>query len=1131
MPLLSALNEFKDSFVNIANEESDLGSKNLPLNTLQLPTTEAAPFVPEERVSLPRGSSEDSEDEGYSSDTEGYAGASNLNGAGDFDFSAFLNDIPEDVHGHDMPEHAETDLPDDDFMDFIKNQSVEEPPPEEPAQALDVPEDMPAGIPDGLLDGFSDEIDAASKENDFDPFNDEIFNNMDMPNEELGGGIGTSSNGGDIAGNDNADDGRIGDDIDPFSLQFDLGGEIQDNAKDADIAESASGNAFAGEEDPEAFDLGDEIMDMGGEVVETRETEKTTEEALPDFDFADTGFDFPENSPFPEGDATEGFSEEAEAPGGEESGMDSLQDFNFTETNTFPDFGTDSFENAEGETSGFDSNTGETMEFPDIGGIEIESQQDQTAEWPDFDTESTSGAGNTTAGETDFALPELDDLLDKPKTDTKIKSFSKRKLFRRAKKEKEEETASDEVEEIQLSQGDLNHLLKTLSNYPLNLRIVCEELIAEQVLAPQHLSKLIRFLVNGAPAKETVILVKEISGKSIVIPKSFEKSTGEAFKAEQSSFAYIFVHNFLPILRLVAFIAVMAASIAYLGYKFIYVPIKAESLYKHGYERIGAGEYRRANELFAKAYDAHKKKKWFYKYAEGFRDERRYMLAEEKYDELLKDYPRDKKGVLDYASLETNYLMNYDKANRLLQRELLDFNTNDFEGLLAAGDNFFLWADSDPSRYAEKYENARFAYARLLEKYGWKAPIVERMMKYFIRTDNLKEVLPLKNWFSNNNKLQLSPAALAELGGYFLDKQLSLSEETRKVPDPYIESIEGVRTILLQAVRGDVNLPEPHYHLARYYKNLGNAYEERLTLENAIRAFDIAQEESVRRRTIRVDAHSRYANWLIDNREFFKAEEQVVRGIELYEDFLSRNLLSPSPQLGQLYAAKGDLEFFVKTGNMEAALKEYRIAEKYGYAPPEIQYRMGAAFYQLEDWKNALEYLFKASADLPLNRKLLFALGNTTFKRGDYYAAQGYYNRLLDILEIQRSRLPILLPNDRPEFMEVGERLMMVRNNAGAVYEALAKSTGNSDYRSRALVLYAESARAWDAITRNPKTMERMSLAGIPGAPGVNLGFLNANNALRPSSGYNPEIFIRIDKDVLEPSRWEELAPLGGLLE
>jgi hypothetical protein len=162
---------------------------------------------------------------------------------------------------------------------------------------------------------------------------------------------------------------------------------------------------------------------------------------------------------------------------------------------------------------------------------------------------------------------------------------------------------------------------------------------------------------------------------------------------------------------------------------------------------------------------------------------------------------------------------------------------------------------------------------------------------------------------------------------------------------------------------------------------------------------------------------------------------------------------------------------------------------------------------------------------LPLNRRLLFALGNANYQRGNYFAAQGYFDQLLGVLEGSRNRLAVSLPNDSPQFLELGERLMMARNNAGVVYEALAGQTGNRDFRSRAMFLYSESSRAWDSITRNPRSMERMRLISSPGAQSVNLGYLNANNALRPMSGYSPEIFVRIDKDVLEPSKWEQLAP------
>ena len=1098
MPSLNALGKFKASFDNIANEKNDIASKNLPFNDITLPDTEAPPFELSDTAAPPI---DDSSEAG--------------SGVGNIDFSAFLDSLPaDDVNPQPVEEFQnEEELQPDDgspsvdeingLIDEENLQSKESPPPaDEPAdETLDdffkdfetpseeshpddtgsplpetdsaPPDETPAAsgddysIPDELLSGLSNEIEATPAD----------FPAEDVPTEDFptdgfpAGGLPTESS---------PAESEVHADSQNVESHVDLGGERQDGTFTTDSIPDGL-PAF------EDADVSPEIPDSGGEETS-----------------ADFNFDTPlPNFELPPVEDTSGAdSSGLDSSGLDTSGLDSsLSDFELPETGQIAD------------------DQGETPILGDLGSDFASGSidLDNEADMPDSVPPSAD----------DFALPVLDELFDKGKIGTPVPPAPKKGLFGKKKAEDDKEAESDDIEEIQLSQADMDSILQTLSGYPLNLRIACEELIAEQVILPQQLSKLIRYLVRGAPVKDTAALAGEILNKTIVIPKSFQKGTGEEWEAEKSSFAYIFVHNFLPVLRLFVVIAALAASVVYLGYRFIYLPLMAESLYKRGYERIPAGEYQRANELFHEAFTTHRKKKWFYLYAESFRDQRRYMLAEGKYDELLRYYPRDKKGVLDYASMETNYLLNYDKANRILQEELIDYAPNDYDGLLAAGDNFLAWADSDPSRFYDKYENARFSYARILQLYGWQVPVAERMMKYFIRTDDLKETLNMRVWFENDTRRKLSPEALAELGGYLLDKQL---EKVKGVPNPYVESIESVRSMLLQAVREEPTLPEPHYHLARYYKNLNNTYEERLVLENAIRAFDLAKSESVRRRLMRVDTQYRYANLLINNKEFFTADDQLVRGIELYEDFLSRNLVSPSPQLGQLYAARGDLEYFVKSGNMQAALRNYNIAERYGWAPPEIQYRMGAAYYQLEDWGNALDYLFKSSAELPLNRRLLFALGNTAYKRGDYYASQGYYNRLLDILENQRLRLPVLLPNDRPEFLELGERLMMARNNAGVVNEALAGLTGNRDYRSRALYLYAESARAWDSITRDPNTMTRMHLTDSPGAPGINLGFLNAGNAMRPVSDFKPEIFIRIDKDVLEPSLWEELAPFGGLV-
>jgi tetratricopeptide (TPR) repeat protein len=727
----------------------------------------------------------------------------------------------------------------------------------------------------------------------------------------------------------------------------------------------------------------------------------------------------------------------------------------------------------------------------------------------DFNTDAgvkgAEGAGGGLSGLDDFSLPGIDDIFNKASgtADAAV-------LPAAASGTAPVPPAPKKVEDIVLTEGDLARFRKNLAMYPLNLRIACEEIIAEQGATADQMDALIKLIVKGGTPKEAASLAGKILNRTISIPKGYEKKTGEALEAEQATFAYVFSQKFLPILRVFLIVALMAASVVYLAWQFIYIPVHSESIYRRGYERIAAGEYERANERFGEAFALRRVKQWFYRYAEAFRDERQYIYAEEKYDELLRYYPRDKKGALDYANLETRYLRNYSKAERIIRNNILDYSVDDQEGLLALGDNNLAWGEVDPSRY----ENARQAYARLLERYGWQDPIVERMLLYFIRTDNLEEVIPLQRFFTGNSRKKASPAILSELGGYLLNKQL---EEVRGVPDANIERIEGVRDILIKASQGDPSLPEPRYHLARYYNRFGSVEEERQALESSLRAFDAAREESSRRTGYRIDAERRFARTLTDAREFFPAEERLIKGIGIYEDALNRRLLSPSPEYGRLYADLGDIEYFTKSRDMDRALEYYRRAELNGWAPPEIQYRMGAAYYHQRQWENALERFFTASSELPLNRRLLHALGNVSYLRGSYSVAQGYYSRLLDILEAERSRFPLLSPNERPDHMELAERLMVARNNMGVTMEALAGRTGNPRYQAEAMALYSESARAWDALTRNPETMIRST--------GTNLAFLNSRNILYPQAGYDPRLFNQIDKDVLEPSSWEILAP------
>jgi len=401
------------------------------------------------------------------------------------------------------------------------------------------------------------------------------------------------------------------------------------------------------------------------------------------------------------------------------------------------------------------------------------------------------------------------------------------------------------------------------------------------------------------------------------------------------------------------------------------------------------------------------------------------------------------------------------------------------------------------------------------------------MLKYFIRIDDLKEVLPLQNFFMSDPRNRISAETLAELGGYLLDRKFEVVEG---VPSEFIDRIDGIKDVLIRAVNTDPTLPEAHYHLARYFNYFRNPSDEAITLRNAIRIFDTTTIESPRRLRYRIDAEQRYAHILINNREFFGAEEHLLKAISLYEDGLNRRVLSPIPSFGRLYADMGDLEYFTKDGNMGTALAYYSRAEQNNWSPPEMQYRMGSAYYHQEEWADALKRFVIASSDMPFNRRLLNALGNASYMRGNYSIAEGYYAHLLDLLNRDKLRFPALMPYDREDHRELAERLMVAQNNFGVTLEALTDRTGDNSYRVRALGLYSESARAWDVLTRDSDSMVRMRPGNMPYGPGVNLGFLNAQNALRPTNEYEPQIYLQIDKDVIEQSIWESLTPQNFLL-
>jgi tetratricopeptide (TPR) repeat protein len=897
MPSLQALQSFRTSFDAIGNEEAVLQAQNMPFEDLPLPEIEA---------DLPDEAAEAAAEEAAGVDALAQMGldpsvAAALGvpaapepepappeadtlpdaGLGDLDMSALLGDISDDLPGiPDIPDEF-PELPEDDI-----------------------------GLPDGLLDGLAEDIEQAppdgtgepeiSDPGDLDAENFDLgdtagldlggdIEGLDLGGDaealDLGGDAGSLDLGGDAESLDLGGDAEgldLGGDAEALDLDgdagsldlggdaesLDLGGDAESldlggDAGSLDLGGDAEGLDLGGDAgsldlggDTEGLDLGGdaEALDLGGDTENFDLGDAESLDLGGDAEGLDLGGDAGSIDLGDAGSLDLGGDAESLDLGGDAEGLDLGGDAGSLDLGGDADFSVsddavptedldlEGFLESDLVPSGEDADSFDKFNLEGSGAAAVPDEEEGEESPSDMDLG-------------DFTLPGIDDVLG----DSALGAGKgRRSIFAGPVEEAE-------PEEIQLDETDLSQLQRTLAGYPLNLRLAVEECIVEQAVAPDQMATLVRLLVRSAPAKETAALVGKILNRTIVVPKGFQKKTGAALEAEQGCFAYLFVHSFLPIFGMLMFILAVASSAVYLIYRFVYTPAHANSIYQLGYDRIINGEYERANDRFTQAFNLHRQKNWFYRYAEGFRDQRQYLYAEEKYDELLRYYPRDKKGVLDYAALETYYLRNYAKADLLLRRNILEYNPNDADALLAQGDNALAWGEEDPS----KYEDARFAYARLLDRYGWTDPVAERMLRYFIRTDNLKEVLPLQSFFMDNPKHKITAETLAELGGYLLDKR---TEEVQGVPNAYVEQIEGVRDVLLKAVLQGPNLPEAHYHLSRYYRNLGNTREEQQTLEVALHAFDNARQESVRRLIYHIRALKRDAEILTGRREFFAVE-------------------------------------------------------------------------------------------------------------------------------------------------------------------------------------------------------------------------------------------------------------------
>jgi tetratricopeptide (TPR) repeat protein len=652
--------------------------------------------------------------------------------------------------------------------------------------------------------------------------------------------------------------------------------------------------------------------------------------------------------------------------------------------------------------------------------------------------------------------------------------------------EGEEELEEEEVS-LDLTDEQFKALGETLLTLPRNLKLIVEEQIGEKRLAGEALVNLVNCLVERKSPKEIAQVASKIIGRKIKIPSQYEKKTGAAFEAEKDSFAYRFRYRILPLLRTIVLSMIAVGILIFTAYRYAYQPLYALYLYNQGFEQLEEREYPAAHTYFERALDQWVMRKQFFRYAAEYEEQKQYTLAEEKYDQLLFHFPYDREGTLAYGRLELEKLSNYEKAAAIL-RDYLTQEPKEYDVMLLLGDTYLEWGREDPSMY----EQARYNYAVLMENYGVADELLFRMLKYFVRTDNFDEVMSLNRYYKERPEVEVDPAAFAEMAGYFLDKG----------------RVEDVRDILFRARRVDEKLPEIHYQLARYFLRIEEYHEEEKALRNTLSLMQNISPLTSDRIEMKVDTFRRYGERLYARKNYLEARSSYIQGIELYEQSLARKLIAAKPELGKIYADLADI-FYYQGGEFSEAAALYEKAERNLYDSKEMKYKQGYISYLNQDYRTAMMRFQKAAGAFSKNPNIIYSTANTLFHRGDYQAAQAYFEHLVEIFERDIERERPLLIDQRRDHRALVENIMMATNNLGVTYYRLYRKTGLAEYYSRAMVQFAESSRYFDRLTRNPVTLARTGLS--------NLAFLNQRKLLFPEGDYDLQIYNSLPIDSLVP--------------
>ena len=249
----------------------------------------------------------------------------------------------------------------------------------------------------------------------------------------------------------------------------------------------------------------------------------------------------------------------------------------------------------------------------------------------------------------------------------------------------------------------------------------------------------------------------------------------------------------------------------------------------------------------------------------------------------------------------------------------------------------------------------------------------------------------------------------------------------------------------------------------------------------------------------------------IKTNDYLQAQEQYINGITLYTMEKESTYFEGNEKIGKLYADLADINYLL-AGDYDNAAVNYKSAVNLGYDNASIRYRLGYMSYIKKNYQDALGSFMKAGEGNVKVDNLLFAMGNTLALRNDDYAAEGYFEQLINRLDDEVNQAGgSMYPQTNTDQHDLVTLYLYAANNYGVVLHKIARRTGNSQKNAQSIVQFQQSLRAWDSLTRNQTSMKRLE--------GSNLAAENIKYVTHPVTDFEPSIYLDIPKTLTDSER------------